>query len=530
MADAVAMQTQSPEVCLHAEKVTKIYPGTKALDTVSFDVFKGKVNVLIGENGAGKSTLMKIIAGIEQPSSGHMYMGTEEVSFANVTEARQHGIGIIHQELSLFPNLNVYQNIFMGKEHTKHKVGLNNAEHIELAKKIMAKLEHPIDPMTIVGDLRVGQQQMIEIARNLMQDDLKILIMDEPTSSLSEQEVQVLFKIMRELKKEGISIIYISHRLEEIMQIGDYLTVLRDGKLVATAAVADVDISWVVKKMVGTGKSYPKREKPIDWSKRETVLQVKNMTLPKKGGGYLLKDVSFELKQGEILGFYGLLGAGRTEMFECIMGIRPEHTGQVLLHGKSIEVRNVTEQIARGFAMVPEDRQLEGLVQTMDIGKNISLSSLKNYAKKMFLNNKAEDAAVEEEIDAIHIKVADKRLPILSLSGGNQQKVVIGKGLLTHPKILLLDEPSRGIDIGAKTEIFEIINRYADAGLSIMVISSELEEIMAIADRIIVFSNGLKTAEILRDDLTEDKLVLASYKGHTVAKQAQTEHPASQGA
>jgi erythritol transport system ATP-binding protein len=292
---------QKPEVCLHAEKVTKIYPGTKALDEVSFDVFKGKVNVLIGENGAGKSTLMKIIAGIEQPSSGHMYMGTEEVSFANVTEARAHGIGIIHQELSLFPNLNVYQNIFMGKEHTQHKVGLNNKEHIELSKKIMAKLEHPIDPMTIVGDLRVGQQQMIEIARNLMQDDLKILIMDEPTSSLSEQEVQVLFKIMRELKNEGISIIYISHRLEEIMQIGDYLTVLRDGKLVATAAVADVDISWVVKKMVGTGKSYPKRAQDIDWSKRETVLKINHMTLPKKGGGYLLKDVSFELKQGEIL-------------------------------------------------------------------------------------------------------------------------------------------------------------------------------------------------------------------------------------
>jgi erythritol transport system ATP-binding protein len=282
--------------------------------------------------------------------------------------------------------------------------------------------------------------------------------------------------------------------------------------------------------MVGTGKSYPKRAQTIDWSKRETVLQVKNMTLPKKGGGYLLKDVSFELKQGEILGFYGLLGAGRTEMFECIMGLRPEHTGQILLHGEPIEVHNVTEQIARGFAMVPEDRQLEGLVQTMDIGKNISLSSLKNYAKKLFLNSKAEDAAVAEEIDAIHIKVADKRLPILSLSGGNQQKVVIGKGLLTHPKILLLDEPSRGIDIGAKTEIFEIINRYADEGLSLMVISSELEEIMAIADRIIVFSNGLKTAEILREDLTEDKLVLASYKGHTVAKQAQTGSPAVTGA
>ncbi len=514
------MQGPKPEVCLHAEKITKIYPGTKALDQVDFDVYQGKVNVLIGENGAGKSTLMKIIAGIEQQSEGQLYMGGQPVSFANVTEARKHGIGIIHQELSLFPNLNVYQNIFMGKEHTRHGVGLDNKVHIELSKKIMAKLEHPIDPYTIVGDLRVGQQQMIEIARNLMQDDLKILIMDEPTSSLSEQEVQVLFKIMRELKKEGISIVYISHRLEEIMQIGDYVTILRDGKLVATAAVADIDISWVVRKMVGKGKTYPKRAQNIDWDKRQTVLEVKNMTLPKKGGGYLLKDISFSLKQGEILGFYGLMGSGRTEMFECIMGLRPEHTGQIILHGKSIDIHNVREQIDRGFAMVPEDRQREGLVPTMDIGKNISLSSLKNYVSKVFLNKQAEDAAVDNEIKAIHIKVADKRLPILSLSGGNQQKVVIGKGLLTQPKILLMDEPSRGIDIGAKTEAFEIINHYADQGLSIMVISSELEEIMAIADRIIVLSNGIKTAELSKKELTEDKLVLASYQGHVVAKKA----------
>jgi len=507
-------------VCLHCEKMDKIYPGTKALDQVSFDVFQGKVNVLIGENGAGKSTLMKLIAGIEQPSGGEMSMGDKTVSFEDVTSARNQGIGIIHQELSLFPNLNVYQNIFMGKEHTKNKVGLNNKEHIELANKIMAKLEHPIDPYTIVGDLRVGQQQMIEIARNLMQDDLKILIMDEPTSSLSEQEVQVLFKIMRELKAEGISIVYISHRLEEIMQIGDYVTILRDGRLVATAAVEEVSVPWIVKKMVGKGKNYPKRTEEIDWSKRETVLEVQDLSLPKKGGGYLLHHVSFELKQGEILGFYGLMGAGRTELYECIMGLRPEHTGKILLHGKEIEVHNVTEQIDRGFAMVPEDRQREGLVQTMDIGKNISLSSLKSYAKHLFLNGTAEDAAVQGGIDGLHIKVADKRLPILSLSGGNQQKVVISKGLLTQPKILLLDEPSRGIDIGAKTEIYEIINRYADSGLAIMVISSELEEIMAIADRIVVLSNGLKTAEITKEELTEDKLVLASYKGHNVTKTA----------
>lgn len=509
------------DVCLHAEKISKLYPGTKALDEVSFDVHTGKVNVLIGENGAGKSTLMKIIAGIEQESAGTLYMAGEKVSFKDVTEAREHGIGIIHQELSLFPNLNVYQNIFMSREQTKYKFGLDNAKHIELTEKIMRKLEHPISPQVIVGDLRVGQQQMIEIARNLVQDDLKILIMDEPTSSLSAQEVQVLFKIMRELTAEGISIVYISHRLEEIMQIGDYVTILRDGKFVASSAVPEIDISWIVRQMVGKGKVYPQRLEKIDWEKREKVLEVEDLTLPKKGGGYLLHSVSFDLKKGEILGIYGLMGAGRTEVFECIMGLRPEHTGKVKLHGRELNIRSVSDQIEQGFAMVPEDRQRDGLVKTMNIAKNISLSSLKNYAKGIFLNDKKEAVSVEQEIKDIHIKVADKTLPILSLSGGNQQKVVIGKGLLTQPEILLLDEPSRGIDIGAKTEVFEIIQRYAEQGLSIVVISSELQEIMAIADRIIVLSNGIKTSEMQKAEITEDKLVLASYKGHTTdGKQA----------
>ena len=436
MAEEMEVIHSDDPVVLHAEKVSKIYPGTKALDEVSFDVYKGRTNVLIGENGAGKSTLMKIIAGIEQENGGELFMGGEKVHFNNVEDARAHGIGIIHQELSLFPNLMVYENIFMGREHTKNKIGLNNEEHVELTRKIMAKLEHPVDPYTIIGDLRVGQQQMIEIARNLIADDLKILIMDEPTSSLSEQEVQVLFKIMRELMAEGISIVYISHRLEEIMQIGDYVTILRDGKFVASAAVKDIDVSWIVKKMVGKKKTYPQRKEKIDWNSRETVLEVKDLCLPKKGGGYLLNHVNFELKRGEILGIYGLMGAGRTEVFECIMGLRPEHTGDIILNGEKIEIKSVSDQIQNGFAWVPEDRQREGLVQTMDIGKNISLASLKNYAKGIFLKSEEEEAAIDQNIKDIHIKVADKRLPILSLSGGNQQKCVIGKGLLTKPKIV----------------------------------------------------------------------------------------------
>ena len=500
-------------VCFHAENISKIYPGTKALDHVNFDLLTGKVNVLIGENGAGKSTLMKMIAGIEQPSEGKLYMGDQEVRFRNTSDARRHGIGIIHQELNLFPNLPVYQNIFMAKEKKKG-LAMDNKFHREKAAEILKKLEHEIPVDTLVGELRVGQQQMIEIARNLVEDDLKILIMDEPTSSLSEQEVQVLFKIMRELTAQGISIVYISHRLEEIMQIGDHVTILRDGKYVADADVKDIDVPWIVRQMTGEGKSYPKKERKIDWSQQEKVLEIKNLTLPKSGGGYLLRDVSFDLRRGEILGIYGLMGAGRTEVFECIMGLRPEHTGEIWLEGKKMDIRSVSEQIDRGFALVPEDRQREGLVQTMDIGRNCSLSALKRYAKAGFVDFRKENEMVEKEIRDIHIKVADKRLPILSLSGGNQQKVVIGKGILTNPKILLMDEPSRGIDIGAKTEVFDIINQYAEQGLSIIVISSELKEIIAIADRVVVLSNGIKTAELVEDEIREEDLVLASYKGH----------------
>ena len=496
--------------CRHMEKV---YPGTKALDDVDFNVYRGKVNVLIGENGAGKSTLMKQIAGIEQPSSGTMYLEEEEVSFKNTTEARAKGIGIIHQELSLFPNLNVYQNIFMNNEHKKGVV-VDNSIHKKKTLEILERLEYPIDPEAKVGDLRVGQQQMIEIARNLTQENLKILIMDEPTSSLSQSEVQVLFKIMRELNAQGISIVYISHRLEEIMEIGDHVTILRDGKYVDDAEVKDIDVPWIVQKMTGSNKSYPKKERNIDWDKQEKVLEVKDLCLPKSGGGWLLDHVSFDLKKGEILGIYGLMGAGRTEIFECLMGLHPEHTGEVYLNGEKLQIKNISQQIQNGFALVPEDRQAEGLVQTLDIKKNISLSSLDTYAKGYILSEKAEDECVDAQIKDIHIKVADKSLPILSLSGGNQQKCVIGKGVLTDPKILLMDEPSRGIDIGAKTEVFDIINQYAEQGLSIIVISSELKEIIAIADRVVVLSNGIKTDEFVGDEIKEESLVLASYKGH----------------
>lgn len=505
------------EIYLHAEKIDKIYPGTRALDQVSFDIKRGKVNVLIGENGAGKSTLMRIIAGIEKQSAGKLYLQGREVSFNSTVDARAHGIAIIHQELCLFPNLTVFQNLFMSSERTRLGM-LDDAEHRRLAKQVLARLKYPIEPDTLVGDLRVGQQQMIEIARNLLIPNLKILIMDEPTSSLSEQEVDVLFNIMRELTASGISIVYISHRLEELMRIGDFVTIFRDGRLVADAAVKDIDVPWIVKQMVGEGKSYPKRTVPVDWSEQETVLEVKDLSLPKSGGGYLLNKVSFSLHKGEVLGIYGLLGAGRTEIFECIMGMRPNHTGKIVLNGQTLKIESVSEQIAQGFAWLPEDRQRDGLIQTMDIDKNIALANISAYAKATGLINRSkESAATDAMIKDVRIKVADKTLPVLSLSGGNQQKVVFAKGALTNPQIMLLDEPSRGIDIGAKTEIFNLIYQYAQRGVSLLVVSSELEEIIAIADRIIVLSNGIKTAEFSGSEITQDNLVRASYMGHKTA-------------
>ena len=497
---------------LEFKGIGKYFPGVQALKDVSFTVRKGEILALLGENGAGKSTLMKILAGAYIKDEGEIYIDGKPADITCPEDSERLGVAIIYQEFNLVPGLTVAENIFMRRQPKKN--GMIDWKRMnQMAQAIIDEIDINIRPTDIVNTLTVAEQQMVEICKAVSLNS-KILIMDEPTSSLSQQEVKILFKIMRELLAQGISIVYISHRLEEIMEIGDHVTILRDGRYVADADVRDIDVPWIVKQMTGEGKSYPKKDRNIDWEKQETVLEVRDLTLPKSGGGYLLHHVDFNLKRGEILGIYGLMGAGRTEVFECIMGLRPEHTGDILLEGKKMEIHSISEQIERGFALVPEDRQREGLVQTMSILKNISLSSIKKYVKGFLLDDKLEGRRADEQIKDIHIKVADKNLPILSLSGGNQQKVVIGKGLLTNPKILLLDEPSRGIDIGAKTEVFDIINQYAEKGLSIIVISSELKEIIAIADRVMVLSNGIKTGELIGDEIQEESLVLSSYKGH----------------
>ncbi len=501
----------SDKVLFKAVNVVKQYPGTRALDDVDFNIYEGKVNVLIGENGAGKSTLMKICAGVEQATSGRFYMEDREITLKNNNDAKDLGIGIIYQELNLYPELNIAQNIFMGQEKLK-LLKLDDKYHHEEASKIMAKLEHAIDPKTLISSLRVGQQQIVEIAKTMIQDNLRILIMDEPTSSLSNSEVEILFNLIEELKSQGISIIYISHRLEEIMRIGDYVTVLRDGKFIAKEEVVNVDVPWIVQKMVGksTKNTYVNKDKLIG----ETILDVNNMYLPKVGGGYLVEDISFEVKAGEVLGIYGLMGAGRTELVECIMGHHKESRGTIVIGDSEKQPKSNKEQILKGLGHIPEDRQGEGLVQTMSIKKNLTLASLETYFKKLRIDKKLENSKVEEMIKTLYIKAGNPKNSIMSLSGGNQQKVVIGKWILTKPKVLFMDEPTRGIDVGAKEDVFKIMNELALEGIGIVFVGSDLKEVISISDRIIVMSNGKMTGEFVGDEIMEQNLVDASYAGH----------------
>jgi erythritol transport system ATP-binding protein len=500
-------------VILRAEHITKVFPGTLALDRVTFNVYEGKVNVLVGENGAGKSTLMKILAGAEQPTHGRILLDNREIRLRNPLDATRYGIGIIYQELNLCPNLSVMDNIFLARE-IRARGPIDKKAERNIVLQLMKRLEHSIDPDALVGDLRIGQQQIVEIAKALTQK-VRVLIMDEPTSALSAAEVEVLFRVIRELKSQGVSIIYISHKLEELLQVGDYITVLRDGRVVAHEPIIGIDVPWIVERMVGRNLSSVFLR---DEHKSGTVLlRVEDLTLPRHGGGYLLDHISFELRAGEVLGFYGLMGAGRSDLADCLAGRRPEAFGQIYLNGQELKGNSVSERLAAGIVLVPEDRQQDGLVPTLSVAHNMLLASLQKYLNKFFLVRRKEENAVRNLIRDLSIRVANPSQPITSLSGGNQQKVVFAKGLLTDPKVLILDEPTRGIDVGAKSEIFEIVNRLAKQGFGIIFISSELKEILAISDRIIVMSKGKITGEFLREEATEEKLVEASFVGHGVS-------------
>ncbi len=500
-------------ILLKAQNITKVFPGTVALDDVSFNVYRGKVNVLIGENGAGNSTLMKILAGVERPTHGKILLDGKEIHLHSPLDANRLGIGIIYQELNLCPNLSIVDNIYLARESTANGL-IDKKKERNTARELVRRLEQNIDPNALVADLRIGQQQIVEIAKALSQD-VRILIMDEPTSALSAAEVEVLFRVIRELKAHGVAIIYISHKLEELLQIGDYITVLRDGHKVAEAEAAKVNVSWLIEKMVGRNPAalFTRKEHALG----DTLLKVEDLTLPRMGGGYILDHISFDLHEGEILGFYGLMGAGRSDLVDCLAGARELATGKIYLNGQLVTSTTVSERIQAGFVLIPEDRQRFGLVQTLSVMDNMLLASLKNYLKGIFLSHQVEKASANQQVKDLSIRVANINQPITSLSGGNQQKVVVAKGLLTRPKVLLLDEPTRGIDVGAKSEIFEIMSRLAAEKYGVIFVSSELKEVLAMSDRIIVMSKGAITGMFSREEATEEKLVAAFAVGHGIS-------------
>ncbi|AJY38149.1 sugar ABC transporter ATP-binding protein (plasmid) [Burkholderia humptydooensis] len=512
MTTAPRTQAAAGNVLLSARDIVKSYGGVHALNGVNFDIHRGKVTTLFGENGAGKSTLMKILAGVEAPTSGTIEVDGERVTFSSSNEAREHGISIIHQELSLAPNLNVRDNIFMGRElHTS--TGVDFAEEARQARALMAELEEDIDPMTLVHDLRLGQQQVVEIARALSVRS-RILIMDEPTSALSASEVEVLFKVIRDLTSRGVSIVYISHHLEEALQITDYAVVLRDGRITATAEANDIDLAWIVRNMVGA--NFDLGAPPTGYAFGDVALAIKEVSVAddSESDVPVVDELSLDVRAGEIVCIYGLMGAGRTELLEAIAGRVPTIGGKVLLEGDDIASLSIAERIAKGLVLVPEDRQRDGLVQTMSVGANLSLASIGTFVKGFLLSFTGERALVDQSIRNVRVKTAGPDAPIGSLSGGNQQKVVIGKMLATRPKVILLDEPSRGIDIGAKAEVFRLLSESATQGLVVVFSTSEVSECLSIAHRIVVMRRGKISAEF-GPDVTKDQIMAAS--GEAVA-------------
>jgi erythritol transport system ATP-binding protein len=509
---AAYIEPPAPDAVLSARNVVKTYGSTHALRGVNFDIHRGKVTTLFGENGAGKSTLMKVLSGVVTPTSGTILLDGAPVTFGSSTEARDQGISIIHQELSLAPNLSVRDNIFMGRE-LRGATGVDFAEEARQARALMGDLEEEIDVMTLIEELRLGQQQIVEIARALSVNS-RILIMDEPTSALSATEVEVLFKVIRDLTGRGVSIVYISHHLEEALQITDYAVVLRDGAITATGERKDINLEWIVRNMVG--ENFDLGSPPAGYDFGEVALLIDDVSVADASGSenLVVDHMSFDVRAGEIVCIYGLMGAGRTELLESLAGRVRMIGGRVLLEGEDISRLSIADRIAKGLALVPEDRQRDGLVQTMTVGANLSLASIGAFVKWLLLSRPRERALVGESIRSVHIKTAGGDAAIGSLSGGNQQKVVIGKMLTTAPKVILLDEPSRGIDIGAKAEVFRLLAERARQGLAVVFSTSEVAECLSIAHRIIVMRRGRISAEF-GSDVAKEQIMAAS--GEAVA-------------
>ena len=481
--------------------VSKSFPGVKALDNVNVTAFGGEVTALMGENGAGKSTLMKILSGVYQKDQGQVFVEGKEVKIKGIKDAERHGITIIHQELSVIPNLTIAENIFLGNEKYNRFTGkINKSLLIERSKMFLEQIGCNLDPNMLVEDINVGERQMIEIAKALTKN-AKIIIMDEPTTALTDVETKKLFEVIDNLKKKGIAIIYISHRMEEIFTICDRVEVLRDGKYAGEAKISDIDNDKLIAMMVGR-----KIEDQFPYRKIElgsTILHVNDLSYKD-----IVKNASLEVKAGEILGVAGLMGSGRTELAKIIFGEYRKTSGEIFLEGNKVNIKCSKDAIENGICYLSEDRKKEGCILGMSVADNMTLCNLRKYERKnKSINRKEEQKDVEDYIKKINIKTPNSEQLIKNLSGGNQQKVILAKWLLLSPKVLIIDEPTRGIDVGAKKEIYELLNELKSMGKAIIMISSDLPEVLGISDRIMVMSEGRISGEISREEATQEKIM-----------------------
>ncbi len=499
---------------LEMKDIVKEFPGVKALDGVSFTLEAGEFHSLVGENGAGKSTLMKVLSGVYPAGTyeGQILIDDQPQQFRGIRDSENGGVAIIFQELSLVKELTVGENIFLGQEPSKFGV-IDWSALYHRAATLLRELNLSIDPRVPVGSLGIGQQQLVEIAKALSKK-ARILVLDEPTAALTESEVETLFTILRKLKSDGVGMIYISHKLDEVFEMSDRVTVLRDGKTVATHAAADLNKEKVIQLMVGrdVGDIFPK----IHHELGETALEVRNLTAysPDDANKKLVDDVSFSVHKGEVLGVAGLMGAGRTELLMAIFGAwQGNYSRKIIVAGKEVSINSPAEAIEHGVAFVTEDRKRFGLILEQTIMDNMTLAGLKTISGRILTNRSREVMATRTPMQSLRIKANSPLTIAGTLSGGNQQKVVLGKWLLTGPKVLFLDEPTRGIDVGAKQEIYAEINKLSEQGLAIVLVSSELPEVLGLADRIIVLHEGKLTGEFLRQDATPEKVMTAA-TGH----------------
>ena len=490
--------------------IDKSFGGNAVLKNAGFLLDDGEVHALMGENGAGKSTLMKILTGVYTKDAGQVIVDGKEVCYNNPQEAEKAGIVFIHQELNVLFDLTVEENMFLGKE-IKKVFGICDRKAMrKRVQEILDMLGVDIDPTQRMDELSIGQQQMIEIAKALMVD-AKVLIMDEPTAALTQSETEVLFKVVNSLRKKGVSIVYISHRMEEIFELCDRITILRDGSYIDTKRIADIDMNDIVKMMIGReiGERYPVRNSKIG----DVAFEVKNLNCP---GAF--ENVSFEVRAGEVLGVSGLMGAGRTEIMQAIFGNMPNVTGQLLLDGKEIKNKNPQQAIQNGIGFITEDRKVEGLMLEESIMKNISLANLGRISNGGVINKKKEQELVNKGIEELRIRCFGPQHECNNLSGGNQQKVIFAKWIYTNPKVLILDEPTRGVDIGAKKEIYNIINELAAKGVAIIMVSSELPEVLGMSDRVMVVREGEVRGILNKEEANQESIMTLATGGELNGK------------